>query len=289
MEILKIKYKGWKGKIIFILLFGSFLLISSCRKKDSTVKLPEVPSKLVIVSFISPQDSLIKVSVTLSQPLYNNAASNQYNSVTDAEVIISSSIGSASLVYNAVLKSYVVDSTLLKIREGISYVVSVKTPDGKRANATTSIPSVNKTISYSFNADSTKLRCAWLDQAGSIDFYRLFLQNSSYFLFEGHNNQSGDFSDTIKVNYATTEWALDKDQDGEVLKKAMDFSPLHIEGQSYYLFLLHVSKEYYDYGIKLLVAQNTGNPFAEPVPMYSNVNGGFGIFAGCNSFKVKVF
>ena len=38
-------------------------------------------------------------------------------------------------------------------------------------------------------------------------------------------------------------------------------------------------------------AQNTTsrtNPFSEPVNVYSNINNGTGIFAGCNSYKIKI-
>jgi len=287
MEILKTRYSISTKKQAVVFLLVGMIFISSCRKKDSTVKLPEAPSKLVIVSFISPQDSLIKVSLTLSQPLYNNAASGNYSPVTDAEVIISSMLGSATLGYNSNYKSYVVDSAFLKIREGVTYSISVRTPDGKAADAFTRIPDLNNSLAYSFSEDSLKVQCTWSDQAGSQDHYRLFLQNSSYYLFEGYD-QNGNFSDTIKVNYVTTQWSVDKDHDGEVLKKSMDFLPVYMEDQSFYLYLLHVSKEYYDYGIKLEQAQINGNPFAEPVPMYSNVNGGFGIFAGFNSCRLKV-
>jgi hypothetical protein len=51
--------------------------------------------------------------------------------------------------------------------------------------------------------------------------------------------------------------------------------------------LWNMSKELYDYQISLRVFNETSNnPFAEPLPVYSNVNGGLGIFAGYNASSV---
>ena len=287
MEILNDSDLWLKRRLTPVLLLFILLGIGSCRKRDAKVKLPEVASKLVLVSFISPQDSIISVSITLSQPLYNNASSNNFAPVENAEVTISSDLGSATLSYDAVRKGYSIDSTRLKIREGFNYRITARTPDGKYALANTSIPPANKNLAVSLSSDSNSIRCSWPDPAGSQDYYRLLFQNSSYHIFEGYN-QNGSFSDTIKVNFANSWWATDADRDGSVLTEVIDYSvpPFSAEGQKYYIYLLHVSKEYYEYGIHLPYSQNTGDPFQEPAPVYSNVTGGFGIFAGYNSYRI---
>lgn len=48
-----------------------------------------------------------------------------------------------------------------------------------------------------------------------------------------------------------------------------------------YLEVRHVSKVYFLYKKSFGLQQNSdGNPFAEPAPVYNNINGGLGIFAG---------
>lgn len=280
MEILK-QYK------IIALTVVLCVCISACRKKDATVKLPEVPSKLVLVSFISPQDTIIKVTVSLSQPLYNNINANTFGVVADARVVISSALGSAELSYDAFSKSYLIYTTALQIVEGMTYKITVSTPDGKYAEASTSIPSRNTSLNFSIPSDSTSLICHWNDSPSGKDYYRLFLQNSSYYLFEGYN-QGGSFSDTIQANYVSTAWVTDEERDGGTLTTSMEYLPMYFQKNSRQLYLLHVSKEYYDYGTRLPQAENGNGPFTEPVMMYSNVSGGFGIFAGYNGYKLTV-
>jgi len=286
MEILiKDKYKFSKDRIIVLVLCA--LILVSCRKKDATVKLPEVPEQLVILSFISPQDSVIKVSLTLTQPLYNNAASNQFANVENATVIISSALGSSVLVFDPATKNYVIDSLSLKIREGIKYTITASTPDGKSANASTQIPLANKTLSIEIDTNSANLKCTWLDPSTTTDYYRVFLEHSDFYVFESHT-MMGDYMDTIHEKGVYAEWMLDTENPGGVLTKNFEYFPYTDSTENVYIYLLHVSKEYYDFGIKLPLAEVTDNPFAEPVPMYSNVNGGYGIFAGYTSYRRKV-
>ena len=272
--------------MIFTLLL---LLISSCRKKDATVKLPKVPEQLVIISFISPQDSLIKVSLGLTQPLYNNANSNKFSPVTDAEVIISSALGSASLIYNPGTKNYLTDSAHLKIRTGVKYTITVSTPDGKSASATTQIPSENTSLKFEIDPDASNLKATWLDPASEINYYRLLVERSGYFIFSGYNNSTGSFKDTIRTRYVDTEWIMDEGHNGETIVHQRPFGLDSTSGESVNLMLFNVSKEYFDYAQKLPTATVNENPFAEPVIMYTNVTGGYGVFAGYNGYKIVVF
>lgn len=54
--------------------------------------------------------------------------------------------------------------------------------------------------------------------------------------------------------------------------------------------LMTISKSYYMYFKSFIrYTQNHGDPFAEPVMVYSNINGGFGIFAGSISLSDTMF
>jgi len=45
--------------------------------------------------------------------------------------------------------------------------------------------------------------------------------------------------------------------------------------------LLHVTEDFYRYQQSIRLQQeNDGNPFAQPVQVFSNVQGGYGLFAG---------
>lgn len=288
MEILikKQKYLHLLHSILLMIVFG---VATSCRKQDSTVKLPKVDPKLVVVSFISPQDTLIRVWVKTSQPLYNNAASKTYETITDAEVIISGNGISAKLAYDAALKEYTCDPSLLNVSEGVDYVINVSTPDGKKATASTQIPSANSSLTYTYTNASANIYAQWTDLSqGTADYYRLMIEQTSYFIFSGYNS-GATFEDTITTRGIQYQgFFLDTDFSGSTLNRNVPFQIYEDSEDKIYLHLLHVSKEYYDYSEKLVTSEVYGNPFQEPSIMYTNVTGGFGVFAGYNGYRVEV-
>ncbi|MBD0254725.1 MAG: DUF4249 family protein, partial [Cytophagales bacterium] len=54
-----------------------------------------------------------------------------------------------------------------------------------------------------------------------------------------------------------------------------------------YAYLLHTDRAYFEYH-RTLRANADSNPFAEPVLLYSNVEGGLGVFAAFNRTTLEV-
>jgi len=279
-------------------IFYSFILIAtllqSCRK-DADVILPNVEPKIVISSFISPQDSLIQVAVSLSNPLSKTPnASNKYKPLIDATVTISNGANSYTLSYNSNLERYVIDSSQLKIVGGLTYYLSVKSADGKYVSATTSIPRLNNTLTYTVTKNNLSnnayiLRGTWSDNdVTTIDNYRFEVFYTSFQLFSGYIDTLGSFTDTIKT------WASDNiiisDKEGSVFQKELKFSYRTNKSDTVFTSITTMSKEYLDYTNKLNLALNSfSGPFSEPVQMYTNIDGGLGIFAGYNLYKQRVY
>ena len=55
-------------------------------EKEANVKIPETEPKPVLVCFISPEDSLISVSLTNSIPLYTGNANNYPYEIKNATI-----------------------------------------------------------------------------------------------------------------------------------------------------------------------------------------------------------
>ena len=256
---------------------------SAC-EKDADVELPVVESKLVISSFISPEDTIVKVGVTISQPLYNNSNSNQYSAVSYATVQITNGTTVQTMAYNADENYYFVSAAIFPITVGTTYNLTVSTPDGKNANASTSIPAQNATLIYTAEAvnnqsdgDTYAFRTEWNDTPGAEDYYRLVYYDRFVYNF-----------DTIYQEAFSNNFS-DKDKDGTTMKEQFEIYAYSGAGFSNgELHLIHASKEYYLYHKKLTEASFSGGPFSEPVQMYSNINGGYGVFAGYNPYKIYV-
>lgn len=265
--------------IICILIF-----VNSCTK-DADVKLPAVASKLVINSFLSPQDSLVKVTVTLSQPLYNNSNSGQYYNVSDATVQINDGSVTKTLLYNSVTNYYYISFSQLPIVVGNTYYLTVSTPDGKNVNASTSIPTANSTLTFSSQVvndpnqgNQYSITANWIDSPGTEDYYRIAYYAKQFFPGEIDTTYYSAFSDNFS----------DKDNDGKTFNQNFTVYSSNSTGTEGELYLIHATKEYYLFHTKLADAAGSGNPFSEPVQMYSNINGGYGIFAGFNQYKLQV-
>lgn len=257
----------------------SITFFSSC-EKEVTVKLPPVNTKLVLTCFISPQNKQTEVNVSKSQPIFNNPDYIPFSlPITDATVIISSQNGSWLLPFDYASSGYVIDTFKLKIKAGSTYNLSVSTPDGKFASAVTTIPYFHTTLNYTASmipTSSTKYNCKlnvhWQDPADSKDYYE--------FGVSSRIDSSGGY-------YIRTYCLDDAENSGGVLKRALGVYYDESKNDTVAATLAVITPEYYFYFERLKNYQ-PDDPFTEPYPMYTNINGGFGIFAGFNKQKVRV-
>lgn len=145
---------------LFLLNFGLF----SCETIVDDIPLsrfPEIREKLVLTSFISPQDTTIYVKVTISSPLfgvYKTQNSGFYvangdtvyyggkdNTVTNAIVTLSSGNQSVTLPYQTKNKLYAISAKAFKIEAGKTYTLKATTKD-YAVEASTTIPLENANI-----------------------------------------------------------------------------------------------------------------------------------------------
>ena len=153
-------------------------------------------------------------------------------------------------------------------------------PDGKNAKASTTIPILNNTLDAKLekivSAEYTHtVRCRWSDPNGSKDYYKLAIRHPLT-------------TDTTLANpplYTSYKLISDKNYDGEMLSANINFS--YYKSTPLYAYLLHASTEYFQYTEKLDLYIQSSGPFSDPVQLYTNIEGGLGVFAGFNQFKVK--
>ncbi|HET6225437.1 MAG TPA: DUF4249 domain-containing protein [Bacteroidia bacterium] len=255
---------------------GLISLLTSC-EKDADVKLPTVEPKLVVSCVISPQNPLTQVAVSKSAPIYNSNVSATYQAIKGAMVVLSDGSNSWTLPFDSTHQTYALDSFQLKIKANTTYTLTVNTPDGKSVNASTTVPAQNTTLTYTTSYDSLKNKSTihgkWQDPASSGDYY----------LLEGSQ----------KINSPFSEWSyLDQvyvsdDNSGGILSANLEF---YSSLDSTYLSLSATSAEFYKFftRIKRGIGISSDDLFSEPVPLYTNINGGLGVFAGFNEYKVKI-
>lgn len=282
-------------KTINTILFAAAALLglSSC-ETDADVDIPETKPKLVVTSFISPQDTSLIVRVKRSRPIFQSYDVNTSASVANASVQLTDGSTTMQLAYNSVEEYYAVSSSLFPVTAGTSYTLTVTTPEGESATATTTIPgaapanmnlaytyaledssSFNVTRRYSFDAD-------WQDEAGQTDRYR--------FVSMRLEKNSQVPNDTLEMMAAIALTTDDNNDGGTIRTKLEVWTHENMGGDTSVgcdFYLIRCSPEYYLYH-ESLYNYNSGDPFSEPSIIYTNMTGGLGVFGGFQKMKKRV-
>jgi hypothetical protein len=278
--------------------------------------LPETDSKLVVACFISPQDTVLAAKITETKLLIGTTGDIR-DDITNASVSLSDGSKSIQLVYNPKLGYYRALPSEFQIFVGKTYTITVNTPDGRKVNASTTIP--NPIAIKEVKIDSIKannfqqgnsvtnteydVKVIWQDKAGEPNFYRAI---SEFTIIYG-NPDPKDVKNIIYTPISTIvdlRTIDDKNMDGQILSLNRNFlAPnigANIQGQQINrskslnkikVGLFQTDIHYYNYHTSLRRQRENNNPFAEPVLLYTNIKGGFGCFGSYNAtwqeFKSK--
>ncbi len=312
-----------------------FLGCDSLRQEVNPDRLNREAAKLVVTCFLSPQDTVLAVKVTRSQPVLGNGVNVTDSSlglgVTDATVTLSEAEGgrSARLDFNnmphetnEIFPYYSVSARQLPIVVGHTYTLTVQTPAGERATSTCTVPGPVAITSVSLDSVTENqfgrqfkryfVRSRWLDPASQINYYQVsgvfrFLrvcqncpttqtQQREEFTYLRFNGNS-DFSD----NNGTL--LTDRTADGGIMLSGRGFLGSYFDnggnaqpgfGVQYKtatvtMNLLNADQAYYQYQDAVeRQSQVSGNPFAEPVPVPTNIQGALGCFGAYNRSSLTI-
>jgi hypothetical protein len=258
-------------------------LFLSCTK-EAKVKLPETKSLPVMYSYICPSDSVIRLKLMSSSPLFGSYQIDILAAVSDADVKISSAQGTAQLIFNQNSGYYELKANSYPIVPGQAYKMTVTTINGDIATAETQVPftavSINtvtvETITENYQTGD-RIKAFFTDEANNLNYYRLAV--SHCFVY---NSQT----DTIINDTQIDELYSDLNHNGESSSMAGKFyqkidSTAYYSNEYYDIFLYNCSQSYYNFYKSLKNYSGVGISFpppAEPTLMYTNVNGGFGCF-----------
>lgn len=283
-------------KLAHLLL--SFLVLTSCREKLIDTTDLNIPERLVVGCFISPQDDTLYATVTLSRPLYGQSIFDewQHPKVTNATVTIRSGGNSAVFSYNVDLQRYILPATAMPIVAGQTYTLEVTTPDGKRVDAQCTVPSPTNlqfevlgnivapqpggdTWGRSIDADFR-----WQGQPDKNRFYRL---NYAQILEEGAFR--GEYWQNAYLG--ATQFYADTERENKRFRVFERVGLVFVGGDGYRLRLKGVLQEldensyrYFSSVSKQLQVGADG--FSEPVVIFSNVNNGLGCFGASYQYTV---
>ncbi|WP_338873418.1 DUF4249 domain-containing protein [Spirosoma sp. SC4-14] len=271
-------------------------------------------SKLVVSGFLSPQDTILAVKLTRSRTVVGDSiggfsssdgpAANAGN-VVNATVTISDGSRSVSLRYFADGQPYYSASTaFMPIVVGKTYTLTVLTAAGERATSSCMIPGpvALKRITFdSIQAGQNRryvVRASWQDLLGEPNYYQVL---GVFRFITDCSSCANDPGYTEREEF--TYLSFDDDNRGVFSDAGIDGSEI-ISGRSYLngstinqqlpfmaqykkafvtMNLYNVERSYYQYWSAVVRQRRVrNNPFAEPVLIPGNIQGGLGCFAGYN-------
>ncbi|OIN60191.1 hypothetical protein BLX24_04975 [Arsenicibacter rosenii] len=267
-------------------------------------KVPQSVQKPVVVGFISPQDSLLAVSIQLTDVVIGTASS--VSNVTNAVVTISENNRFVALRYLDNSQGiYIAQARNFPIEAGKTYTLRVTMPSGQTLAASASVPAAVPIQQVVFDSAQTtttqtaSLSIKWTDPAGQPNYYRI-KGDQVYSLTQ----PTGTYTATIDLAFRNENFRYlltDANRDGQTLTSSSGYyqpytvngtggAVSRLPGNILTLRLLTVDKMYYDYHSALQqFSDANGNPFAEPVLLPTNIaGGGIGCFAAYNQSLARI-
>ncbi|HPI10804.1 MAG TPA: DUF4249 domain-containing protein [Catalimonadaceae bacterium] len=279
-----------KRILTFLFVLTGSLFSISC-EKNATIPLPKVEKKLVLTCFISPDEDSLTARVTWSKPIFG-VNNNFIETVTDATVEITGPDGSAGFYLEPVSESYVVHKELIQIKPGATYTVSAHLPNGIMVRGTCTIPLRSEN---SFETEVLDSVLQYQDGNGKdVYSYNVKMKfkpsatGESWYRLGAYQRL---FQDYFPDKPAQETWeTLDYDLDSRFFvssgPSANPYSAVVSTGAGFYneldsskvyrFMLVQGDRSYYQFHESVFNFEGD-NPFAEPVQLFSNVEGGLGV------------
>ncbi len=277
------------------------------------LKIPGSEPRLVIYSFISPQDTIIRVHVQRSIPY--SMSDDLVEPVGDkARVFISKKGHPASeLTYNKQNQCFTISSNEFYVEPGFYYQLNVESFEGEKASAECYVPEPlysNLAIdsiytsfdSYGGSFVSLDYRFKAIDNSAenyySTGAYRKFYSEDwfggvettitnlfiyDFYIEHGDSYIADKYGNTYR--FKASSWRYDY---FEYYKDAPNTASQYFDSIFVYIMqtdrnYYHFHKSYFNYNY-----YDDDFPFAESVHIYTNIINGLGVFAGYNRQDIYV-
>mgnify|MGYP005855086981 CR=1 FL=1 len=311
---------------IFCALFLTTLLVSSCETTEKIDDFPRRPSKLVVNSFFTA-DSLWEIQVSKSLSVLDNADLQKIN---NASIDIYKNSELIDTIRGAGTDGWY-RSGLYPPEEGENYSIEVSAPGFSNiiyaedvAPEPVPISNVSFTLidsSFYFSHHQAIIgeeyytpvygtiegtfNITFSDPGTRENYYMLSL--FSYYKYYDFEDSTIAYHEKRDISFTTNDPVAGNNDDSYI--SSLLFNDDFFNGQNYqlkvtimdwdatldkeYVFeLMSINKAGYLYRRSVEEYQNSkGDPFSEPVRIYSNIENGFGIFAGyaVDSYTFQLF
>lgn len=297
-----LNFKNIKPVLILLIAIACF---NSCEKVVPFEG--DIDSSKLVINSIFESDSIFKVHVSVSRSVIDTSS---FQNIVDAIVKIKDDNGYLVETLNHTNNGFYSGQNIPE--ENKSYTLEVEHPNFTNVKASDSLPSpitINNVDTLSIvdpiNGNRLQITMNFDDPLNVQNFYLIETYAVNEYLLVDDLDTIEYELDTIQQTMFLTDEVFQNG--GSPWRDQGLFNDLLFDGQSKILeieipsnfkgnedgyewsyntiglkvYLHNISKSYYYYRSSLEQYQNaSGNPFAQPVQVFSNVENGFGIFAG---------
>ncbi|MBK9356334.1 MAG: DUF4249 domain-containing protein [Bacteroidales bacterium] len=282
-----------KHNLTIFLITGLQIILGACDSMISEVDAPDSDPKLVVTAFLSPDDDSVSVSVFKSRPLYvpSPGWDSSFPPVNNATVTLSDGLNSVIIPFSPASGTYRAPSSTMPVLAGKSYSLTVTTPDGYDVSSSCTIPAGTvpeieitgiDTINQ-YGSTSVKVSLRFRDLTGPGNFYRIAAGTmyGSEFPYDNYFSESGFERGEPYIS--------DKNKDGEYFTfKTGEIYTGNSPENILYISLMLTEESYFNYHRSTGSGFGSEDFFAEPTPVFTNINGGLGVFAGVNGQIMEI-
>jgi hypothetical protein len=278
------KYRSFKYTMLLVFILTGY----GCEKYVSYVDPPAFEQKIVITSFISPSDTVSNFYVTSNQPLYffyeqMEEPGDVTGSISDGTTEIQLDTTSSGLCFR---------SDQMPVISGKTYTLKVSSSKGLYAEATTTIPKQHEMV---INVDTNiviqevpgyepdiqlRIITEFTDIPDEKNYYSIAGRFTLFKTIDGSETVIQEGVVWFEETYITD---MDADSDNKIkletwISDSYKYILQNYDSAFLCIYLMNTEEAYYLYHTSIYENDNSDNPFSEVKPVYSNINGGLGVF-----------
>ncbi|SDJ76538.1 protein of unknown function [Catalinimonas alkaloidigena] len=292
--------------------------LAACVQEVPERYVPTVTPKLVVTGFIGAGDSLLEVEVARTLPIYTVKQNwNEVEIVEGAEVRISDGqeAWTLELVDSAGVYRRIIPTDFIKPER--TYYLHVTTPTGEQAEALCTVPSPGGDYQMTYTIDTAVRKYPYQEIDDTLQYLSLFWDDvpgtGDFYHAYAHLRYEAIYYDWVDGQIVDSVWTeqeshiffsdgisgtSDEGRDGERLVARGGYLQRLNDGGNAWeqrrnlrltAYLLRVDENYYRYHSALQQQwESDGNPFAEPAPLFSNLEGALGAFGAFHATTLEI-
>ena len=280
-------------RISYSILLVILIFSSACEREATNIILPEFTHRLSITSFLSPTDTISYVFVSSNQRIYGELNSKEATGILTAFI----SDGSKEIALDTSNNGFILRHDQMDIKYGTTYKLRVISDIGLSAEAISTVPEKRN---FFLKADTFSIleqypdwsaervlytTATFKDNPGEDNYYKLFEVKTLYYTDSETGkvfNHSRSSNTLFKKSFFT-----DNGMDGKEISQRTEGTNIGNYSDPDYgpdsvfmkIYLLNTEKSYYQFHQSLMNYDDGTKPFSEASPLFSNINGGLGIFS----------